>query len=229
MSRLFSCTSQAEPFLAAKPELSMWYNLWSTSCSISSAVRGDFTPSKEPPANYDLTQLPINEWPRLLQWIDSWTLSINDSTAILRKTSDERRKGLDGLDWLHAAILQEPSAVGTHGSSLSPTSPHEPTTRKSRNRTDCKGKRRASLTLEDEGSAVDGESQGNSEEGEVDYECLDQTPQDESSDDELYNSYHGGRDSTGFHAREDTGGDAEVLTELDRLDAHAGPGTSGES
>lgn len=194
-----------------------------------SAVRGDFTPPEDPPTNYDLTRLPINEWPRLLQWIDSWTLAINVSTAILRKTSQERRKGLDGLGWLIEEILQEPTEVNTHRSSTDPTPPHEPIKSKIKSRRDRKGKRRASSISEDEGLATDGESQSDNDEEEVDFEHLDRTSEDESSDDDLHESCYGGQGSAGYLSRGNTAGDGDVSVEPDRLDAQAGLGTSGES
>jgi hypothetical protein len=161
-----------------------------------SAVRGDFTPIEAPPAGYDLTRLPINEWPRLLQWIDAWTLSIKNSTAILRKTSDQHRKGLDNLI-SSPEDIQEPVSTD-EGATLPDLEPiYELSMGKKRS---CGGpgskrKRRASTVSEDEALAVDDGSEG--EEEDIDFEELDKTSQDEESDEELEEWARGHHDSSG--------------------------------
>ncbi|KAG8747585.1 hypothetical protein FRC11_012282 [Ceratobasidium sp. 423] len=58
-----------------------------------STAHSDLTPLEDPPTDYDLTRLPINEWPRLQQWIQDWTTTIEASTAILCQMSEECRQG----------------------------------------------------------------------------------------------------------------------------------------
>ncbi|KAG8685723.1 hypothetical protein FRC11_010175, partial [Ceratobasidium sp. 423] len=183
-----------------------------------SAVRGDFTPPEDPPTDYDLTRLPINEWPRLQQWIRDWTAAIKASTAILRKTSDERRQGLATLQSLtdddeptfrdptpiastSSAPLPVCAGLSAHPGSGDSTSPDpesiatKPKPKPKKRRTPkpgtskAKGKAPAKNNrVEDEESAAEPES----EEGdsrEINFEELDRTPQDEMSDEELRSNF----------------------------------------
>ncbi|QRV77085.1 hypothetical protein RhiJN_05100 [Ceratobasidium sp. AG-Ba] len=46
------------------------------------------------PEGYDASRLPISEWPRLVNWVDTTALRIRDSIAILQRTSNARALGL---------------------------------------------------------------------------------------------------------------------------------------
>ncbi|CAE7154967.1 unnamed protein product [Rhizoctonia solani] len=177
------------------------------------AVRGDFVPPEPAPADYDLTRLPINEWPRLLQWIRDWTADIQASTAILRRTSNERRQGLAALQSLtdddepaprnptpgpSSSRAREPVPTGSSAHS----SPNEtsqslatakPTSNKSRKRQvpkptqtngKDKGKGRARDSSDDEDVGHSSESEDGQNSREINFEELDRTSQDEMSDEE---------------------------------------------
>ncbi|KAG9073869.1 hypothetical protein FS749_014605 [Ceratobasidium sp. UAMH 11750] len=54
------------------------------------------------PASYDVSCLPLNEWTRLLGWMDSWAQTLSDSITILQRTSEARSLGLPSTDYANA-------------------------------------------------------------------------------------------------------------------------------
>ncbi|KAF8594563.1 hypothetical protein BDV93DRAFT_565272 [Ceratobasidium sp. AG-I] len=193
------------------------------------AVRGDFPLPEDPPAGYDLTRLPINEWPRLLQWIETWTLLLNGSTAILRKTSDEHRKGLGALQQLAEDewnISQEPAETRRHETLAEAEPVHQPVTSKKKGHGGFKSKpqhqRRTSPASEDDASTTEGESEAEDED--IDCDGLDRTRQDDESD-AGQDSDHGGRDINSIGCN----GDGDVSMDLDRFGVRVTPGATGST
>ncbi|KAG8742810.1 hypothetical protein FRC11_014120, partial [Ceratobasidium sp. 423] len=180
-----------------------------------SAACGDFTPPEDPPTDYDLTRLPINEWPRLQQWIRDWTTAIEASTAILHQTSEERQQG-------HATLqsptdddepvprpptpgpssprVQEPvpaasSADFTLDDPSQTSAAPEPQLKKRQARKPKassgkgKGKARARDEDEDEGSECGPESEDGDNGPETNFEELDRTSQDDMSDQDVSSNF----------------------------------------
>ncbi|CUA77297.1 putative ATP-dependent helicase DinG homolog [Bacillus subtilis subsp, subtilis str. 168] [Rhizoctonia solani] len=166
-----------------------------------SAVRGDFDPPEPMPEDYNAARFPVNEWPLLLQWVNDWATAIESSTAILRKTSDERRQGLAALrstiedDELASHNLTpafpSPSSparaksAGPAESSQAPASKKpiakKPAVLKS-SVPDRKGKGPA---LDSDGESEAGvESDDGDHSREINFEELDRTSQDEMSDED---------------------------------------------
>ncbi|KAG8685967.1 hypothetical protein FRC11_009761 [Ceratobasidium sp. 423] len=180
-----------------------------------SAICGDFTPLEDPPTDYDLTRFPINEWPRLQQWIWDWTTAIEASTAILRQTSDEHRQGHAALQSLtdndepthcdptpgpSSSRVQEPvptnSSADFNPNDLSQTSgTPKPKLKKCRVRKPGdsggkgKGKAQARDEDEDEGSECGPESEDSDRGPETNFEELDHTSQDDMSDQDLQSNF----------------------------------------
>ncbi|KDN43060.1 hypothetical protein RSAG8_06383, partial [Rhizoctonia solani AG-8 WAC10335] len=169
-----------------------------------SAVRGDFDPPEPIPEDYNTTRFPINQWPLLLEWIEDWITAIETSTAILRKTSSERRKGLAALrsttddDELTSydrvpVFPSPPSPVCVN--SVDPTSPAEssqaPVTKKPtiKKRVALKSsvpkrKDKGPALGSDKEPEASAESEDEKHSREIDFEELDRTSQDEMSDED---------------------------------------------
>ncbi|KEP50485.1 hypothetical protein V565_079090 [Rhizoctonia solani 123E] len=169
-----------------------------------SAVRGDFDPPEPMPEGYNTARFPINQWPLLLEWIEEWTTAIEASTAILQKTSGERRKGLAALRSTtnddeptshDRAPVFPPPPSPVCINSVDPTSPAEssqaPATKKSTIKKRAtlkssipKGKGKGPALGSDEEPEASAESEDEKYSREINFEELDRTSQDEMSDED---------------------------------------------
>ncbi|KAG8756592.1 hypothetical protein FRC11_005194 [Ceratobasidium sp. 423] len=167
----------------------------------STLFSSDFTPPEDPPAGYNLSRLPLQDWNQLLSWVDTWTSALDKSTKILAQTSAKCRGSLAQLQLLphndmpaiedlplvdYDRLLPNPEPVsgGSHTLTAPPPT-SKPWKQCTRNKPKGKGKQLAAMVSDDEVSKASPESESGEEE--QDYDALDKMPQDDEGDDSWLN------------------------------------------
>lgn len=167
-----------------------------------SAVRGDFTPPEDPPANHDRSRLPLHDWSRLLGWTDTLLDLINRSTETLSQTSHERRGDLGRLQPLPAdnsppaedlpraneepQSNPEPVPSGSYALTRSSSNP-KPRKKRTHTKSKKNGRKHVDRPSDDEVSEQSPDSESESEAENQDYDLLDRTSQDDEDDNSWLN------------------------------------------
>ncbi|KAG8683492.1 hypothetical protein FRC08_014255 [Ceratobasidium sp. 394] len=164
--------------------LQIFFNFLATKYRIQSP--GDI------PANYDISRLPLNEWTRLLGWMDTWAQALRDSIAILQRTSEARSLGLPSADYADAEADEPVGTEPVMGSA--PLKRRKPKPKKG-----PKG-----------GESDEGEWEGSDDEdegSEIDFEKLDRRPGEDSGEDDDEESIGAGGEADGSFDDSLTGAD----------------------
>ncbi|KAG9094158.1 hypothetical protein FS749_013021 [Ceratobasidium sp. UAMH 11750] len=138
------------------------------------------------PANFDLTRLPLNEWTRLLGWMDSWAQALRDSIAILQETSEARSLGLPSASYADAEPDEPVTTEPVMGSA--PLKRPKP-----------KPKKGPKGGESDEGEWEGGDDESDDDDDETDFEKLDKQPGESDEDEEHEDNYPGAEADGSFN------------------------------